>query len=131
MSFKANPLSFLGRMSYTGHLLFYPSAGLFYLFVIKPYMEKKNQKQEQAEWDSMPKLKKVDPDLFNPFSPIPYHNSPEVKYVFANVKMHNYINENHINPDTYVWKDFHNSYDHDHKNAYLYNWTSIHGPRDH
>ncbi len=79
----------------------------------------------------MPKIKPVDPDLFNPFTPVPYHNNAELKYVFADVKMHNYINKNHINPKTYVWKDYHNSYDHNHTNGYLYNWTSIHGPRDH
>ena len=79
----------------------------------------------------MPKLKKVDPDIFNPFSPVPYHNNPELKYVFAHINMHKHINENHINPETYVWKDYHKSYDHDHKNAYMYNWSSMHGPRDH
>jgi hypothetical protein len=78
----------------------------------------------------MPKLKPVDPDIFNPFTPIPYHNNKELTYLFANVRMHNHVNQNHINPETYVWKGYHNSFDHDNKNAYLYNWTSIHGPRD-
>lgn len=78
----------------------------------------------------MSKARKVDPDLFNPFSPIPYHNSPDVRYTFAKVNMHNYLNENHLNPENYIWKDFHNSYDHDHKNAYMYNWTSLHAPKD-
>ena len=131
MSYKPNPLSALGRLSYTGHLLFYPLAGAFYMMVVKPYMAKSSVEAEQKEWDSMPKLKKVDPDVFNPFSPIPYHNNPELKYVFASINMHKYVNENHINAEEYVWKDYHNSYDHDHKNAYMYNWTSMHGPRDH
>ena len=131
MSYKANPLSFLGRMSWSLHLILYPSVATLYLFGIKPYMARKDAKAQQDEWDSIPKAKVVDPDIFSPFSPIPYHNNPELKYVFANVRMHNYINENHINPETYVWKDFHNSYDHDHKNAYSYNWSSMHGPRDH
>ena len=45
----------------------------------------------------MPKLIKVDPDLFNPFTPLPYHNNPELKYAFAHIKMHGYLNENQIN----------------------------------
>ena len=40
----------------------------------------------------MPKARKVDPDVFNPFTPIPYHNNPELKYAFANIKMFNYTN---------------------------------------
>ena len=78
----------------------------------------------------MPKAAKVDPDLFNPFSPIPYHNNPELKYGFAHIHMHGYMNENQLNTKTYVWKGFHNSYDHNNQGAYLYNWTSLHSPKD-
>jgi hypothetical protein len=78
----------------------------------------------------MCKAKKVDPDVFSPFSPIPYHNNPELKYQFAHVHMHNFVNENQISTKDYAWRDFHNSYDHDHKNAYTYNWTSVHGAID-
>lgn len=78
----------------------------------------------------MPKAKKVDPDLFNPFTPIPYHNNPELKYAFAHINLFGYINENQINTQTYAHKNYHNSYDHDNKNAYLYNWTSLHGAID-
>ncbi len=78
----------------------------------------------------MPKARKVDPDLFSPFSPIPYHNNPELKYGFAHIRMHNKLNENQIDPKTYVWRGFHNSYDHDNKAAYTYNWTSLHSARD-
>jgi hypothetical protein len=60
----------------------------------------------------MAKAKKVDPDLFNPFSPIPYHNNSELKYVFSHVNMHNYVNKNHLNVKDYVWKDYHRSFDH-------------------
>ena len=131
MSFKPNPLSALGRMSYTAHLMFYPLLGVLYFTALKPYLARRKERQEKEEWEGLPKTPKIDPDLFNPFTPIPYHNNPELKYVFAHIKMHNYINENHLNPENYVWKDYHNSYDHDHKNGYLYNWTSVHGPRDH
>ena len=78
----------------------------------------------------MPKLKKVDPDIFNPFTPIPYHNNPELKYAFNHIKLFNYANKNHINVRDYPWKDYHNSYDHNNTNEYLYNWVSMHGPRD-
>lgn len=112
MSFKANPLSFFGRLSYTGHLLFYPGVALVYLFGVKPYLAKRAADSEKQQWESMPKLRKIDPDLFNPFTPIPYHNNAELTYVFAHIRMHKYINENHINPQDYVWKNYHNSYDH-------------------
>ena len=130
MSFKANPLSAFGRMSYGVHLLVYPALLGAYLFGVKPYMANSAKKLEESEWASMPKLGKVDPDLFNPFTPIPYHNNPELKYGFAHIHMHNQINENHINPKTYVWKGFHNSFDHNNEAEYTYNWTSLHSPRD-
>lgn len=131
MSFKANPLSALGRMSWKVHLLTYPILVSAYLFGVKPYMARSAEEQEKKDWENMPKVKPVDPDLFNPFSPIPYHNNPELKYAFAHIKMHNYVNENHINPQTYVWKGYHNSYDHENQYSYVYNWSSMHGPRDH
>lgn len=130
MSYKPNPLSALGRMSYGVHLLAYPALLGIYLFGVKPYMARSAKEAEEKEWESMPKAKRVDPDLFNPFSPIPYHNSKEVKYTFANIRMHGHLNENHINPQTYAWKNYHNSYDHDNKAAYLYNWTAVHSPKD-
>ena len=129
-SFKPNPLSVLGRISYGTHLLFYPLAGAAYYFFIGPEMKRRNEAAEQREWDNMPKAHKVDPDLFNPFSPIPYHNNLELKYAFANVNMHNYVNANHFNAKEYVWKNYHNSYDHNNKNEYQYNWTSVHSPKD-
>ena len=117
-------------MSYGLHLLVYPSLLGAYLFGIKPYMARRNQKADEAEWAGMPKARKVDPDLFNPFTPIPYHNNPELKYAFAHIHMHNFINENHINTENYAFKNYHNSFDHENKNAYLYNWTSLHSPKD-
>ena len=64
----------------------------------------------------MVKAKPLDPDLFNPFTPIPFHNNPELKYVYANVNMRNYISQaSHHNVDTYVWRNYHNSYDHGNK----------------
>lgn len=128
--FKPNTLSLLGRMGYSTHLLFYPSALAFYVYVFKPYWDNKNKVAEQKEWDTIPKARKVDPDLFSPFSPIPYHNNPELKYIFTNINMHGYLNKNHINPEDYAWKDFHNSYDHNHRNAYQYNWVSMTGPKE-
>lgn len=130
MSFKSNALSAFGRMSYGAHLLVYPALLGAYLFGVKPYMASRAKAQEDSEWASMPKLRKMDPDLFNPFTPIPYHNNPELKYGFAHIHMHNHINENQLNTQTYVWKAYHNSYDHNNQGAYLFNWTSLHSPRD-
>ena len=113
MNYKPNPLSAFGRMSWKMHTLIYPGLLALYLFGVKPYMKKSAEDAEKKEWDNLPKARKVDPDLFNPFSPIPYHNNAELKYVFAGINMHNYVNENHINPEEYAWKDFHNSYDHE------------------
>ena len=130
MSFRPNALSTFGRMGYGAHLLAYPGILAVYLYVVKPYMKNSADKQEKEQWENMPKARKVDPDLFNPFTPIPYHNSPEVKYAFAHVHMHNYLNENQINTHGYVWKNFHNSYDHNNETTYVYNWISLHSKND-
>ena len=130
MSFRPNALSTFGRMSWGAHLLLYPTLLGVYLFGVKPYMKESERKQDAEEWANMPKARKVDPDLFNPFSPIPYHNNVELKYGFSHIRMHGYLNENQINTRSYVWKNYHDSYDHDNKTEYLYNWTSLHSPRD-
>ena len=130
MSHRANPLSFLGKMSYGVHLLFYPGALGVYLLVVKPYLAARNEKSEKDQWESMPKLGKVDPDIFNPFTPIPYHNNKELKYGFAHINLFNYANANHMNAREYVWRDYHNSFDHNNTNAYMYNWVSMHGPKE-
>ncbi len=92
-----NRFSALGRLSYFNHLLFYPGAVALYVFVLKPWYNKWQQDTAEKEWQTKPKAKPVDPDLFNPFSAIPYHNNPELKYQYATVKMHNYVNKNHLN----------------------------------
>lgn len=127
---KTNALSQFGRMSYGVHLLLYPSLLGLYVFGLKPWNDRRNKAAADAEWESMPKAKKVDPDLFNPFTPIPYHNNPELKYAFAHINMHGFLNENQINVQNYVWKNYHNSYDHNSQGGYLYNWTSVHSAID-
>lgn len=130
MSYKPNVLSAFGRISYGAHMIVYPAILAAYLFGVKPYMAQKAIDDAAAEWASFPKAAKVDPDLFNPFSPIPYHNNPELKYGFAHIHMHNHVNENQLNTKTYVWKGFHNSFDHNNEAAYTYNWTSLHSKKD-
>jgi hypothetical protein len=117
-------------MNYATHLLVYPGIILAYVYGLKPYMATRAKDNEQKEWEMIPAAKKVDPDLFNPFTPIPYHNNPELTYVFSHINMYKHLNKNHINPETYVWKDFHNSFDHNHQNAYLYDWVSMTGPKE-
>ena len=126
----SNPLSQLGRMSYQLHLLTYPTVlTIGYLFG-KPYMKQRKEAAAKAEWDSLPKPRAVDPDLFNPFSPIPYHNSREVKYATDHIRLHGYVNKNHLNVKEYAWKSYHNSYDHNDDCSYMYNWTSTTKPMD-
>jgi hypothetical protein len=105
-------------MSYGVHLLFYPTALAVYILGVKPYLARKKIAEEKADWETIPAARKVDPDIFNPFSPIPYHNNPELKYGFAHINLFNYVNKNHINVKEYVWRDYNNSFDHNNKNAY-------------
>ena len=122
-----NTLSALGRMSYSVHLTIYPTLAFLIGYGILPWYNKRQVVAKQKEQDDKPLAAKVDPDLFNPFSPIPYHNNPELKYAFANVKMHNYLEKNtHINEEDYFWKAYHNSYDHNNTNGYMYSWISLH-----
>jgi len=122
---QRNMLSALGRMSYGAHLLFYPGAALLYFAVVKPVMDSRAKQAEKKEWEDMFQARPVDPDYFSPFTSIPYHNNPELKYVFAHVRMHNYVNENQINVKDYPWKNYHDSYDHGDNKTYLYNWRSM------
>ena len=118
-------MSVFGRMNYFTHLLFYPLIAGGYVFGYKPYAAKKAEKQFQDDMDDMVKAKTMDPDLFNPFTPIPWHNNPELKYAFAHINMRHYMNKDHINEKDYIWKGYHDSYDHANKKVWLYNWTSV------
>ena len=75
--------------------------------------------------EGMAKARPVDPDLFNPFTPIPFHNNPELRYVYAHINLRKYVNKHHINTKDYIWKSYHDSYDHGSKKTYLYNWSSV------
>ena len=118
MNFASN----FGRLSYSSHMLFYPTAFFLYQFAWKPYAKRQQEIQEEAAWKEMPKGRKVDYDIFNPFTPIPFHNNRELKYAFAHINMFDYVNKNHINTRDYPYKQYHNVYGED--NTYLYNWTS-------
>ena len=128
---KANMLSNLGRMNYGLHLAFYPTAALLFFGLIKPYRKAAALRAVQEEFDTALDGRKVNPDIFNPFTPIPYHNNPEQKYALAHINMIDYVNEKHINVRDYSYKQYHDVYDHDNKNSYLYNWTSYHGRPEH
>ena len=122
---RTNALSSLGRMSWGTHFMFYPAFGVFAHLVVMPWWRARSEASNKAEWDDMVQKVPVDPDNFNPFTPIPYHNNPELKYAFAHVNMRNYVNENHINTNEFIWRNYHNSYDHSNKKTYMYNWTSV------
>ena len=122
---RSNAMSALGRMGWGTHALIYPTALAFYFGVYQPYSERSAAAAKEKEYEAMAKAKPVDPDDFNPFSPIPFHNNRELRYVFAEVNMRKYVNENHINVQDYQWKSYHDSYDHGNQKTYLYNWSSV------
>ena len=118
-------MSAFGRMNYYTHLLFYPLLAGGYFFGYVPYTKKQEEAQYEDDLDKMVKAKKMDPDIFNPFTPVPWHNNPELKYVFAHINLRNYINKDHINEEDYIWKGLHDSYDHGNKKRHWYNWASV------
>ena len=122
---RTNALSAVGRSGWTLNMMLYPALFLGYQFVYKPDQARK---EEQARLDGLKncaQARPVDPDYFNPFTPIPFHNNPELKYAHAHINMRNYLNKNHINPQDYMYKSYLNAYDHDNKKIYTYNWTSV------
>ena len=122
---RANALSSFGRMGWGTHFMIYPTAVGLYFGAYKPYAKAQEDAVKQQEMDDMAKARPVDPDYFNPFTPVPFHNNPELKYVFADVNLRNYVNAHHINAKDYIWKSYHDSYDHGNKKTHLYNWSSV------
>ena len=75
----------LGRLSYSAHFILYPVIGIPAAYL---YDNKQKASAEAAiafTQEMMPKAKDVDPDNFNPFSAIPFHNNMENRYRFANM----------------------------------------------
>mmetsp|Transcript_6862 Transcript_6862/g.9447 ORF Transcript_6862/g.9447 Transcript_6862/m.9447 type:complete len:125 (-) Transcript_6862:181-555(-) len=122
---RSNALSALGRMGWGTHFLVYPTAVGLYFGAYKPYAKDQEEAAKKKEWDDMAKAKPVDPDYFNPFTAVPFHNNPELKYVFSEVNLRKYVNEHQINEKDYIWQSYHDSYDHGNKKRHLYNWSSI------
>ncbi len=122
---KVNALSALGRMNFATYLGIYPVLGAAYFMMVKPYMAARAEKAKQDEWDALKPAKVVDPDTFSPFTPIPYHNSSEMRYALAHIKLRNFIQEAHLNEQDYVWRNYHNSFDHGNKGTYKWNWANV------
>ena len=122
---RTNAMSTLGRMSWGVHALFYPTTLALYFGAWKPYTERSEKAAKEQEWEEMCKAKPVDPDHFNPFTPVPFSNNPELKYFFANVNMRSYLNKEQISERDYMWKSYHNVYDHGNAKSYQWNWSSI------
>ena len=121
-----NTLSVFGRMSYGAHMactsLLLGSG--FYLY--KAYSTAAAESQEKRDWENMPQKKKVDPDLFNPFSAIPFHNNLELKYMYADMKLHGYLDpKTQLSVKDYPYKGYHDCYDHSNKKQHYYNWISV------
>ena len=122
---SVNSLSFLGRMGYWACAGFWPLAYFGVRYVAYPWKQNSDAAAQQAEFDALSAARKVDPDTFNPFTPVPYHNNPELNYAYAHIDMRNYVNKNHINEKEYLWKNYNNSYDHGNKKTYQYNFTKV------
>ena len=128
---STNILSSFGRMNYATHLLMYPLIGGSFFFMYSSYSTKQAARAEKEIWDNMPKPRPVDPDNFNPFSAIPFHNNPENRYRYANVRMHQYVDHHtHMNLKDYAYKYYHDSFDHQSKHVHLNNYVSS-KPSDH
>ena len=121
-----NLLSMFGRMSYGAHLSLYPILGGSFYVLYNSWSTSSAAKQEAADQAAMPKALPVDPDNFQPFSAIPFHNNPELKYRYATLKMHGYIDKRtQMNLDNYYYKTYFDVYDHDGKKAHHYNWVNM------
>ena len=123
---KVNALSAFGRLSYGAHLALYPLLGGTAYFLGSTYSRNNAIKNEQKEIDSMPAYNPVDPDDFQPFSAVPFHNNQELRYRYANTKMFGYLDKNtHMNLKDYNYKSYHDVYDHGNNKQHLYNWVSL------
>ena len=91
---RTNALSCIGRLGYSTVWLFYPAAFGYYTMVHAPNKKAQQVKEEKETLATQIPAKSVDPDLFNPFSAIPFHNNPELKYMYGDVKMFGYIDKN-------------------------------------
>ena len=112
-------------MGYLTHLAMYPLIGGSAYFIYSSRSKAAAEQQEKDAWERMPKLKAVDPDNFNPFSAIPFHNNPEMRYRYAETRLHNYIDHTvHRNLNDYNYKYYHDSFDHNNKHAHLYSYVS-------
>ena len=113
---RTNTLSALGRLSYSAHLALYPIIGGSLYSLYSSYSKSSAEAQKNYELESMPKLKAVDPDNFNPFTPIPFHNNPELRYRYAGVRLHKYLDtKTQLNVNDTPYKAFHDSFDHNNK----------------
>ena len=121
-----NLLSMFGRMSYGAHLALYPLIGGSFYVMFNSYSKYSAAKNEILDQAAMPKAVPVDPDCFQPFSAIPFHNNPELKYRYATLKMHGYVDpKTQMNLENYHYKTYFDVYDHDGKKAYHYNWINM------
>ena len=123
---RLNALSAFGRMGYASDLALYPAVFGSVWFVWSQWSTSAAKKQAIVDEKAMPKAQPVDPDNFNPFTAIPFHNNPELRYRYADVKMYGYLDsKTQLNAKDYTYKNFHYSYDHDNEKTYTYNWVSM------
>ena len=78
-------------MSYGAHLTLYPIVGGTTYFLWTTYKTSADAAQAKTDAETAPKAKACDPDLFNPFTAIPFHNNKELIYRYADVRLHGYL----------------------------------------
>ena len=122
---RINALSAMGRMSYGAHLVLYPMIGGSVYFMGSTWLKNNAEAAKKQAEESLPAYRSVDPDDFQPFSAIPFHNNPELRYRYANTKMFGYLNsENHLNARDYPYRTYFDVYDHDNSKTYKFTWVS-------
>ena len=118
-----NILSYIGKANYIGVLAIYAGIGFAYFKFISPYLKKKKNEEEETFIKMLLAVPPVDMRTHNPFTPIPFHNNPELLFRYGDTNFHNYLNQNNINVDNYLYSDYYFTNDKGDK-SYIYNWSS-------
>lgn len=116
-----NILSYIGKLNYAGVLAVYVGLGFAYLKIVSPHLKKKKEEDEKDFIDMLLPVPSLDMRLHNPFTPIPFHNNPELLFRYGNTNFHNYLNHNNINPQNYLYSEYYCT-NQPGDNSYIYNW---------
>lgn len=68
------------------------------------------------------RTEEIDYNRFSPYTPIQYYVDETTKYQNYHIDLVNYTNENHLNLNTYYYRNYHDSYDRSGQNNRNLNW---------